>query len=125
MMARSLARFATLPPATRLGWGHAYTAANLRWARGLGERLGAHLPEAAREAGVPDTLGTLGQELATNVFLRACAPEHAPNPRGPLADVLEALAVEDAGSRAAATEDGAVDPRAHAFALLRRAKDRG
>ena len=126
MMARSLARCAGLPTDTRLAWGHTYTAANVRWVRALGERFGVTLPEAAREAATPDTLGTVAEELATNVFLRACAAGRVPNPRGPLGEVLVALAREDAEARALATDaQGAYDAAAHAFALLRRAKDRG
>ncbi len=126
MMARSLARLATLPPETRLGWGHTYTAANVRWVRALAERARLALPEAARAARTPDTLGTMREELATNVFLRACAPERVPNPRGPLSDLLAVLADGDPDARVLATDsDGTYDARAHAFGLLRRAKDRG
>jgi hydroxyacylglutathione hydrolase len=75
----SLQRLAALPPATRLACAHEYSAANLRWARGL---LPSDLAlaaaevevQAARAAGRPTVPTTVGAELRHNLFLRAGEP---------------------------------------------------
>src|SRR5205085_8088238 len=69
-----------LPAATRVYWGHEYTLANIRFAEAV-EPGNAHLAgrkarEAAkRERGEPTLPSTIGDELATNPFLRWSAPE--------------------------------------------------
>jgi len=83
-MHASLARFAALPANTRVWCAHEYTESNLRWAAAL---LPADDPLApavrerlAQVRAVRDACGftiptTIGQELATNLFLRAGSPE--------------------------------------------------
>ena len=70
MMFASLAKLAALPPATRVFFGHEYTRKNLAFAvtvepdnTAVTARLD-HLRE-------PSTPSTIGDELATNVFVRA------------------------------------------------------
>ena len=82
-MHHSLGRFAVLPAATRVWCAHEYTEGNLRWAHALLEAdhaaAGAveqRLSEVQRIRGgggftIPSTIG---QELATNLFLRAQTP---------------------------------------------------
>lgn len=78
-MAASLARLAALPAATRGCCGHEYTLANLAFARAV-EPGNAALAErerrvhALREAGEPSVPFELGEELATNPFLRCDEP---------------------------------------------------
>lgn len=79
-MRASLARLRALPPATRIWSGHAYTAANLAWARALlpddpalAQRADSCAQERAR--GEPTTGASLAQERASNLFLRWDAPE--------------------------------------------------
>lgn len=95
----SLSRLAALPDATRVYCAHEYTAANLRFARSVdgGEALARRGPalEARIAAGEPTVPTTIGEEKATNPFLRA--PE------------LDMVA-------------GTADP-AEAFRLVRAAKD--
>jgi hydroxyacylglutathione hydrolase len=74
MMHASLHKLATLPPSTRVYFGHEYTAANLKFA--------AHVEPtneaiAARIAGlaVPSTPSTIAKERATNPFLLATTVE--------------------------------------------------
>lgn len=76
----SLSRLAALPPETAVYSGHEYTAANARFAlsvdpdnAALVER--AQLVTKLRDAGAPTVPATLAEELATNPFLRAQAPE--------------------------------------------------
>ena len=75
----SLAKLAALPPATRVYCGHEYTLANLRFAEAV-EPDNAALRErtarerAKRERGAPTLPTTIGEELATNPFLRAALP---------------------------------------------------
>ncbi len=81
-MQASLARLAALPPATRVYCAHEYTLANERFALAV-EPGNARLAErhardrAAREAGRPTLPTTIGEELATNPFLRWDSPEVA------------------------------------------------
>jgi len=71
----SLARLADLPAETRLFCAHEYTAANLRFALSVddGEALKRRAPalEARIAAGEPTVPTTIGEEAATNPFLRA------------------------------------------------------
>ncbi len=75
----SLQRLAALPAPTRLACAHEYSAANLRWARGLlpadpalaAAEVAVH---GARAAGRPTVPTTVGAELRHNLFLRAAEP---------------------------------------------------
>ncbi|PZU07536.1 hydroxyacylglutathione hydrolase [Sphingomonas sp.] len=73
----SLGRLAALPEETRLFCAHEYTASNLRFARTVdpGEALARRgvLLEARIAAGMPTVPTTIGEEKATNPFLRAPA----------------------------------------------------
>ena len=125
-MAGSLARLGALAPETRLWWGHAYTAANLRWLASASRAHGGEFPVPARVPGEPDTGGTVAEELATNVFLRAACHTGAYPLEGALGELVARLAMHDVAAGEAV--GGAEEVRAagvHAFALLRRAKDRG
>lgn len=75
-MLASLRRLAALPPATRVWCAHEYTEANLRWAAAccphdgaIGERL--RQVRRQRAAAQPTLPSTIGQERATNLFVRA------------------------------------------------------
>ncbi len=78
-MVASLAKLAALPDETKVYCGHEYTLANIKFARGV-EPDNAAL--AAREervqklraAGKPTLPSTLGEERATNPFLRCVEP---------------------------------------------------
>jgi hydroxyacylglutathione hydrolase len=75
----SLSKLAKLPPETKLYCGHEYTDANCRFALTVepkNEALQARAAEAAENAkkGVPSLPSTIGQELATNPFLRPSSP---------------------------------------------------
>ena len=74
-MLASLGKLAGLPQATRVFCGHEYTLANIRFAQAvepgngrLEERRGRDA--AKRERGEPTVPSTIGEELATNPFLR-------------------------------------------------------
>jgi hydroxyacylglutathione hydrolase len=78
-MWRSLSKLAALPEDTRVYCGHEYTLANARFAVGIdptNEALRRRLEEvrALREGGRPTVPSTIGQERATNPFLRAADP---------------------------------------------------
>jgi len=72
-MHTSLLAPVALPPATRLWFGHEYTAANLRFAAAMEPDNAA---VQARIVGLPDctTPTTVTLELATNPFVRAPSP---------------------------------------------------
>lgn len=78
-MWKSLAKFAALPPATHVYCGHEYTLANLRFAAAV-EPDNAHVKtrqvreQAKRDRGEPTLPSTIGEERATNPFLRANLP---------------------------------------------------
>jgi hydroxyacylglutathione hydrolase len=100
----SLGKLAALPPETKVYCGHEYTLANARFAltvdpdnADLAAR--ARKIEEARERGEPTVPTTIGEELATNPFLRA---DSAP--------IRQHLAMRD-------------DPPAAVFAEIRRRKD--
>jgi hydroxyacylglutathione hydrolase len=86
-----------LPPATRVYCGHEYTVSNLRFAvhaepenRAAAEKLTA--AQAVRERGEPTVPSTIGEELATNPFLRCDEPSLAARfPGGSAAEVLGAV----------------------------------
>lgn len=76
VMHESLGRLAALPAETLVYCAHEYTLANLAFARAAepdNEALAARQRAAAqlREAGVPTVPSTIGQEQATNPFLRS------------------------------------------------------
>jgi hydroxyacylglutathione hydrolase len=79
-MVDSLAKLARLPAATRVYCGHEYTLANIAFAQAV-EPGNAELAarkardEARRARGEPTLPSTLGEELATNPFLRCGEPE--------------------------------------------------
>ena len=72
----SLSALAALPPETRVYCGHEYTVANLRFALAV-EPANAKLrardvvAQAKRARGEPTVPSTMGEERATNPFLRA------------------------------------------------------
>jgi hydroxyacylglutathione hydrolase len=100
-MARSLAKLAALPGATRIYCAHEYTLANLRFARAVEPdsaalRARQARDEARRARNEPTVPSLLADELATNPFLRAGVPAvfaaaeaHAGRP---LANAVEAFA---------------------------------
>jgi len=78
-MLHSLTKLAALPDDTRVYCGHEYTLANIRFARAVdpGNRELAAREERAtrlRAAGRPTLPSTLGEERATNPFLRCAEP---------------------------------------------------
>lgn len=80
MMWGSLSKLAALPPETIICSGHEYTEANARFAVTVdpdNPALHARIAEITklRTGGQPTVPSTLAQELATNPFLRATAPE--------------------------------------------------
>lgn len=81
-MWHSLSALAALPPQTLVCSGHEYTETNLRFAKGLGADTPALTARAAqiaalRAAGQPTVPSRLGDEIATNPFLRAADPAMA------------------------------------------------
>ena len=109
-MMASLAKLAALPDDTRVYCGHEYTEKNLRFAAtlepgnpALREKLAA--VEKLRRAHRPTVPSTIGEEKATNPFLRTHSPE--------LADAV----------RARRPDVPAGDPVA-LFAAVRQLKDR-
>jgi hydroxyacylglutathione hydrolase len=75
-MWESLAKLAALPPETRVYCAHEYTESNLRFALSVAPDDPALLARgqrvrALRAASLPTVPSTLGEELATNPFLRA------------------------------------------------------
>jgi hydroxyacylglutathione hydrolase len=72
-----LQRLAALPEDTRLYSAHEYTAANARFALSVDDdaalKVRAEAVFAARERGEPTVPSTVGEEKATNPFLRAPA----------------------------------------------------
>ena len=69
MMAASLGRLATLPDATRVFFGHEYTAANLRFAAAV-EPSSSAIAARAHDLPATTTPSTIALERATNPFLR-------------------------------------------------------
>lgn len=86
-----------LPPATRVYCGHEYTVSNLRFAvhaepenRAAAGKLTA--AQAVRERGEPTVPSTIGEELATNPFMRCDEPGLAARfPGANAAEVLGAV----------------------------------
>jgi hydroxyacylglutathione hydrolase len=78
-MLHSLTKLAALPDETRVYCGHEYTLANIRFARAVdpgNAQLAAREARASelRAAGLPTLPSTLGEERATNPFLRCAEP---------------------------------------------------
>lgn len=78
-MYASLEKLRALPDSTKVYCGHEYTLANIGFARGVepgNEALDAReaRDRGLREAGKPTLPTTLGQEKATNPFLRCLEP---------------------------------------------------
>lgn len=78
-MSASLDRFAALPDDTQVYCAHEYTEMNLRFALAVEPQNAALLARvervaALRAAGLPSVPSTLGDERATNPFLRTSAP---------------------------------------------------
>ncbi|HZZ91169.1 MAG TPA: hydroxyacylglutathione hydrolase [Usitatibacter sp.] len=79
-MARSLGKLARLDPATRVYCAHEYTLSNIRFAEavepGNAALAARKLRDAARRGrNEPTVPSTIGDELATNPFVRCDAPE--------------------------------------------------
>ncbi len=75
-MWRSLGKLAALPPETKIYCGHEYTLANARFAVAIDPEntelsARARRLEQLRERSEPTVPTTIGEELATNPFLRA------------------------------------------------------
>jgi hydroxyacylglutathione hydrolase len=70
MMHASLQKLAALPPTTRVYFGHEYTASNLRFAA-TAEPGNAAIAARAAALQMPSVPSTIGEELATNPFVRA------------------------------------------------------
>ena len=77
MMHASLSRLASLPPEIQVYCGHEYTASNLAFALHLEPGNVDIAARAARVAARGDrpSAGTIGDELATNPFLRTGSAE--------------------------------------------------
>jgi hydroxyacylglutathione hydrolase len=78
-MSESLARLARLPDDTRVYCAHEYTLSNLRFALAVEPdsralRMRQQACSALRARGVPTLPSTIGEERATNPFLRCGVP---------------------------------------------------
>jgi len=93
MMHASLMRLAALPAETRVYFGHEYTASNLRFAAAV-EPDNAALAARVKTLATPSTPSTIGDELATNPFLRAAEPAviEAAKARGAAGDPVSVFA---------------------------------
>ncbi|MSP25931.1 MAG: hydroxyacylglutathione hydrolase [Myxococcales bacterium] len=79
MMHAALGKLASLPPATRVYCGHEYTLKNLAFAARVEPENAAILERqqhvaTLRARALPTVPGTLGDEFATNPFLRVSVP---------------------------------------------------
>ena len=97
----SLGKLAGLAPATRVYCGHEYTLANLRFAEAVEPenadvRARTAREGAKRQQGLPTLPSTIGDELATNPFLRAALPgvmsRAATHAGRPMASAVDAFA---------------------------------
>jgi len=91
-MKASLGRLTALPDDTRVYCGHEYTEKNLRFAAmlepgnpALARKLAA--VEALRRQGKPTVPSSIGEEKATNPFLRMTSPELAASVRARVPDL--------------------------------------
>jgi hydroxyacylglutathione hydrolase len=99
----SLGKLAQLTPATRVYCGHEYTLANLRFAEAVEPdnadvRARTSREQVKRDRGEPTLPSTIGDELATNPFLRAgltnvaaAATKRAGRPMNGAVDVFATL----------------------------------
>ncbi len=103
-MFHSLLRLASLPPRTAVCCGHEYTLDNLRFAASVepdNQALLARIArvEATRSAGGCSLPATIGEEQATNPFLRPGSPAiRAGSGGGPLAVFTALRALKDTGA---------------------------
>jgi hydroxyacylglutathione hydrolase len=105
MMLDSLETLGRLPPETRVYCGHEYTVSNLRFAlhaepdnHAVADKL--ERAQAARQRGEPTVPSTMGEELATNPFLRCRSPSLAARfPGASAADVFAAVRAAKDGFR--------------------------
>ncbi len=91
-MMSSLGKLATLPDDTRVYCGHEYTEKNLQFALTLepsNQALRAKMAavQALRRSGQPSVPSTIGDEKATNPFLRTDSPELAASVRARVPDL--------------------------------------
>jgi len=93
MMHASLMRLAALPPATRVYFGHEYTASNLRFAAAV-EPGNPAVADRARSLATPSTPSTIADERGTNPFLRSAEPGvvAAASTRGAASDPVSVFA---------------------------------
>jgi hydroxyacylglutathione hydrolase len=93
MMHASLMRLAALPPETRVYFGHEYTASNLKFAAAV-EPDNAEVRARATRLAQPSTPSTIGEERATNPFLRSAEPAviEAARARGAAGDPISVFA---------------------------------
>lgn len=93
-MWESLSRLAALPDETVVYSAHEYTLGNARFAASVdsSEQLAARIRqvERLRERGQPTVPTTIGEELATNPFLRAPVLSSAENPADAFAEIRAA-----------------------------------
>jgi hydroxyacylglutathione hydrolase len=80
MMHASLQKLAALDPRTKVYCGHEYTQSNLRFAKHVEPSNAAvgrafELAKELRSEGRPTVPSTIGDEIATNPFLRVTSPE--------------------------------------------------
>jgi len=73
-MYTSLQNLTSLPPATRLWFGHEYTAANLRFAATI-EPESSAVRDRQAQLSVPSTPTSVALEVATNPFVRSSGGE--------------------------------------------------
>ena len=102
-MARALSRFAALPADTNIYCAHEYTLSNLRFALAVDGENDALIArsfqaQTLRDSGIPTVPFTVGEERATNPFLRAgeaalraAANAHAQREHGDAVDVFATL----------------------------------
>lgn len=93
MMHTSLMRLAALPAETKVYCGHEYTASNLKFAAAV-EPSNAAVTNRASNITTPSVPSTMGEEVATNPFLRASEPSvvDAARARGAAGDPVSVFA---------------------------------
>jgi len=93
MMHASLMRLAALPAETKVYCGHEYTASNLKFAAAV-EPSNALVTNRASNITTPSVPSTMGEEVATNPFLRASEPSvvDAARARGAAGDPVSVFA---------------------------------
>ncbi len=93
MMHASLMRLAALPAETKVYCGHEYTASNLKFAAAV-EPGNAAVTNRASNMTTPSVPSTMGEEIATNPFLRVSEPTvvDAARARGAAGDPVSVFA---------------------------------